>query len=84
MVNLAQQVAARLQGTCDSPEAILEALGDTTGAENNDSFLSELDRLVFTCQGECEHWHAQIDNANPGYDHDKKWMCRECAREEAA
>lgn len=84
MVRLAQQVAARLEGSAEgSPEGVLETMDDVPdGTLDNDSFLHELDRLVFVCQGECEHWTAQSQNANPGYDHDKKWICRDCAREE--
>jgi hypothetical protein len=86
MVALAQQVCARLIGYSDtSPEAILESLDlpDDVYPLDNDSFLDEFDRLCFCCTG-CEQWFAQIDNANPGYDHAKPWICKECAREETA
>lgn len=82
MVRLAQQVAARISGTCSTgPEAVIEQhFPDREGDEGNASFLHEFDRLVFCCTA-CDYWFDQNQNANPGYDHDKPWMCRECARD---
>lgn len=78
MVRLAQQVGAKLAGYSNSPEAVIEQhFEGQEGALDNASFLHELDRIVFCCTG-CDYWFTQIENANPGYDHDKPWMCREC------
>jgi len=78
MVQLAQQVAARLAGTCESgPEQILERhFEGHEGATDNPSFLHEFDRLVFCCT-RCDWWFDQNQNANPGYD-GGEWMCLEC------
>lgn len=82
MVRLAQSVGSLLAGTClTGPEAVIEQhFPDRLGDENNASFLHEFDRVVFCCTV-CDYWFTQIENANPGYNHDRPWMCRECAHE---
>ena len=54
MSKLAQQVADRLRGSCESLTNTLENM-DAQGADDNAEFCAALDSLVFQCDC-CEWW----------------------------
>lgn len=68
-MTIAQQVSARLNGTCKSLHEILEDIGQEE-LSNNSEFCAELDSLIFCC--ECCGWWYDIDEMK------SDWICESC------
>lgn len=73
---LAQDVAERLEGTCDSLANVLEEMG-VEEMMNNLEFCSLLDMSVFCCE-ECNWWFEMTETE------DLEWTCSNCADDQQA
>lgn len=71
MVALAERAAERLQGSSQ----VIESLGEEfEGAENDTTFCTRLDELVFCCV-RCDWWFEQSQMSELAIN---EWFCHEC------
>ena len=69
-VEMAEEAAKQLEGTCKSIADLGEEFEDL---QNDSQFCARLDELIFECT-QCNWWHEQDEMSE-----DQDWICQECA-----